>query len=128
MRLEGRGPNRSLMILSAKRSFIRRKSGEARPPRRAFARQKTGSADDPRPRRRGNLIEPAMSACGHETDMPTAFGECPFLGASAHGRAQWAPWMQHTIVFFDEREVVAAGPGQHEVRASALSPELRPLC
>jgi len=20
-----------------------------------------------------------MSACGHETDMPTAFGECPFL-------------------------------------------------
>jgi hypothetical protein len=50
------------MILSAKRSFVRRKSGE--PPRRAFARQKTGSADDPRIRRRGNLIEPAMSACG----------------------------------------------------------------
>ena len=53
MRLEGRGPNRGLLILPAKRRFVQHKSGEAMPPRRACAPE-----DRLRrrfsPRRRGN--------------------------------------------------------------------------
>src|ERR1700716_29765 len=53
MRLEGRGPNRGLLILPAKRRFVQHKSGEAMPPRRACApedwlRRRFS------PRRRGN--------------------------------------------------------------------------